>query len=170
MAIEIKILGALWSYQLNSTANLANLAQFWGKWAGLAVLFIWYLQKGSKDFAFFNCHGCWIFFLCETHCYFCPHILWVYYFRLSQCVMGRDSLVSCDKGTEVQGQRDIGTSSKSYQGMCRDEIVKFCHGTGRDRMALWHFGAVFWQSVLFRSGTGHRTEGKKESEKNPFPV
>ena len=27
------------SYQLNSTADLANLAQFWGKWAGLAVLF-----------------------------------------------------------------------------------------------------------------------------------
>ena len=30
-----------WSYQLNSTADLANLAQFWGKWAGLAVLFSW---------------------------------------------------------------------------------------------------------------------------------
>ena len=29
------------SYQLNSTANLANLVQFWGKWAGLAVLFGW---------------------------------------------------------------------------------------------------------------------------------
>ena len=27
------------SYQLNSTANLANLAQFLGKWAGLTVLF-----------------------------------------------------------------------------------------------------------------------------------
>ena len=27
-----------------------------------------------------------IFILCEIHCYFCPHILWVYYFRLSQCV------------------------------------------------------------------------------------
>ena len=33
--------GPFWSYQLNSTANLANLAQFWGKWAGLAVLFSW---------------------------------------------------------------------------------------------------------------------------------
>ena len=30
-----------WSYQLNSTANLANLAQFLGKWAELAVLFSW---------------------------------------------------------------------------------------------------------------------------------
>ena len=30
-----------WSYQLNSTADLANLAHFWGKWAGLAVLFSW---------------------------------------------------------------------------------------------------------------------------------
>ena len=29
------------SYQLNSTADLANLAQVWGKWAGLAVLFSW---------------------------------------------------------------------------------------------------------------------------------
>ena len=26
-----------WSYQLNSTANLVNLAQFWGKWAGLST-------------------------------------------------------------------------------------------------------------------------------------
>ena len=30
-----------WSYQLISTADLANLAIFWGKWAGLAVLFSW---------------------------------------------------------------------------------------------------------------------------------
>ena len=27
-----------WNSQLNSTDNLANLVQFWGKWAGLAVL------------------------------------------------------------------------------------------------------------------------------------
>ena len=40
MAIEkIKILGAVWSYQLNRTANSARLARFCGKWAGLAVLF-----------------------------------------------------------------------------------------------------------------------------------
>ena len=41
MAIEkkSKSLGLFWSYQLNNTANLANLAQFGGKWAGLAVLF-----------------------------------------------------------------------------------------------------------------------------------
>ena len=38
MAIEkIKIL-QFWSCQLNSTADLANLAQFWDKWAGLARL------------------------------------------------------------------------------------------------------------------------------------
>ena len=30
-----------WSYQLNSTANQANLPHFLGKWAGLAVLFSW---------------------------------------------------------------------------------------------------------------------------------
>ena len=30
-----------WSYQLNSTANSAHLARSWGKWAGLALLFIW---------------------------------------------------------------------------------------------------------------------------------
>jgi hypothetical protein len=42
MAIEkINILGAFWSYQLNSTTNLAHLAHFLGKWAGLAVLFSW---------------------------------------------------------------------------------------------------------------------------------
>ena len=38
---KIKILGALFCYQLNSTANLANLAQFRGKWTRLAVLFSW---------------------------------------------------------------------------------------------------------------------------------
>ena len=42
MAIEeIKILGAVLSYQLNSSANLAHLAHFICKWAGLAVLFSW---------------------------------------------------------------------------------------------------------------------------------
>ena len=40
------------SYQLNSTADLANLAQFLGKWAGLTVLFSWQLQNGSQDFHF----------------------------------------------------------------------------------------------------------------------
>ena len=42
MAIEkkIKILGGpFWSYQLNSTANLAHLPRNWAKWAELAVLF-----------------------------------------------------------------------------------------------------------------------------------
>ena len=28
---------------------------------------------------------CLIFILYEIHCYFCPHIFWVYYFSLSQC-------------------------------------------------------------------------------------
>ena len=45
MAIEkIKILGAIWSYQLNSTANPAHLLQNWAKLAKLtklAVLFSW---------------------------------------------------------------------------------------------------------------------------------
>ena len=42
MAIEkIKIMGPLWSYQLNCTANSAPLAYFCGKWAELAVLFSW---------------------------------------------------------------------------------------------------------------------------------
>ena len=76
-----------WSYQLNSTANLANLAQFWGKWAGLAVLFSWYLQNGSQDFHFFNCPGCQIFISLEIHCYLCPHIFWVYYFSIRQYVI-----------------------------------------------------------------------------------
>jgi hypothetical protein len=31
--------GPFWSYQLNSTANSAHFAQFFGKWAKLAVLF-----------------------------------------------------------------------------------------------------------------------------------
>ena len=42
MAIEkIKILGAVLSYQVNSTANSAHLAHLLGKWAGLALLFSW---------------------------------------------------------------------------------------------------------------------------------
>ena len=74
------------SYQLNSTADQAHLPQNWTKLAKLAVLFSWQLQKGAPNFDFFNCHGCLIFILCEIHCYFCPHILWPYYFRLSQSV------------------------------------------------------------------------------------
>ena len=39
MGIEkIKILGAVWNYQLNSTANSAHLPRNWAKWAALAVL------------------------------------------------------------------------------------------------------------------------------------
>ena len=67
------------SFQLNSTADLA---QFWGKWAGLAVLFILQLQNVSQDF---HCPWCRILNLCEIHCYLCPNIFWVYYFSHSQC-------------------------------------------------------------------------------------
>ena len=74
-----------WSYQLDSTADLANLAKFWGKRAELAVLLSWLLQNDSQDFHFFDCPGCWIFILCEIHCYLCPHIFWVYHFSLRQC-------------------------------------------------------------------------------------
>ena len=35
-------------YQLNCTANSAHMANFCGKWAGLAVLFSWQLQIMSK--------------------------------------------------------------------------------------------------------------------------
>ena len=38
---KIKILGLFWSYQLDSIANPARLAQKWAKWAELAVLFSW---------------------------------------------------------------------------------------------------------------------------------
>ena len=38
---KIEILGAIWVYQLNSTANLAHLAHFGDKWVGLAVLSSW---------------------------------------------------------------------------------------------------------------------------------
>ena len=44
--------GPFWSYQPNSMANLANVARFVGKWAGLAVLSSWYLQNGPQDFDF----------------------------------------------------------------------------------------------------------------------
>ena len=74
------------SYQLNSTANSAHLAKNWAKLAKWAVLFRWQLLYGSQDFDSFNCHRCRLFISCEIHCYFCPHIFWVYYFSLSQCV------------------------------------------------------------------------------------
>ena len=42
MAIEkIKILGAVLELPAKNTANLAHLAHFWGKWAGLALLSGW---------------------------------------------------------------------------------------------------------------------------------
>ena len=55
---KIKILGAVWSYQLNSTANSAHFAGFLGEWAKLAVLFRWWLQNGPQDFDFSNCPEC----------------------------------------------------------------------------------------------------------------
>ena len=51
-----------WSYQLNSTANPAHLPQNWAKLAKSAVLFSWYVQNGSQDLNFFNCHGCQTFY------------------------------------------------------------------------------------------------------------
>ena len=58
--------GLFWSYHLNSTAHFANLAQFWGKWAGLTVLFSWYVApKRHTGFLFFqlswvpNIHFMW---------------------------------------------------------------------------------------------------------------
>jgi hypothetical protein len=38
---KIKSWGLFWSHQVNSTANLAYLAHFLGKWAGLVVLSSW---------------------------------------------------------------------------------------------------------------------------------
>jgi hypothetical protein len=38
---KLKSWGLFWSYQLNSTANLANLANLSGKWAKLTVLSSW---------------------------------------------------------------------------------------------------------------------------------
>ena len=79
---KLKSWELFWSYQPNSTANPVHLSQNWAK---LAVLFSWLLQNGSQDFDFFNCHEGRLFNLCETHCYFCPQILWAFHFSLSQC-------------------------------------------------------------------------------------
>ena len=73
---KLKSWGPFWSYQLNSTTNPAYLPQNLDKLAKLAVLFSWYLQNGPQDFNFFNCPGCWIFILCEIHCYLCPPKSW----------------------------------------------------------------------------------------------
>jgi hypothetical protein len=60
MAIEKKSKSwdSFWSYQLNSTADSAQLAHFHGKWSGLAVLSSWQFQNSPQDLDFFNCHGC----------------------------------------------------------------------------------------------------------------
>ena len=61
--------GPFWSYQLNSTANLANFARNGIDWQ--CQLFSWQLKYGPL---FFNCPGCRITILSEIHCYLCPHI------------------------------------------------------------------------------------------------
>ena len=69
--IKFKSWGPFWSYQLNSTPNLAHLPRNWAKWvkwAELAVLFSCWLQNGSLDFDFFNCHGCQTFIMYKIHC------------------------------------------------------------------------------------------------------
>jgi hypothetical protein len=50
---KLKSWEPFWSYQLNSTANLAHLPRNRAEWAELAVLFSWYLQNGPQDFGFF---------------------------------------------------------------------------------------------------------------------
>ena len=74
-----------WRYQLNSTTDLSNLAQFWGKWVGLVVLVSWYLRNGSQDFRFFNCLGCRIFILCEIYWDPCPRIFHTWYTIYRNC-------------------------------------------------------------------------------------
>ena len=76
-------------YQLNSAANLAKLAQFWGKWAGLAVLFSWYLLNSSQDFHSFNCSRCRMFILFDIHWDPCPQIFQGYHFFYRYCEQGR---------------------------------------------------------------------------------
>ena len=48
----MKILGAVWSHQLNSTANPAHLPQNWAKLAKSTVLFSWYLQTAPRILIF----------------------------------------------------------------------------------------------------------------------
>ena len=77
---KIKILEAT-GYQQYSTANpfTSKLGQM-GQISSLAGTF----KTASR--IFINYLGCQTFILCEIHCYLCPHIFWVYYFSLSQCV------------------------------------------------------------------------------------
>ena len=70
--------GRFWDmYQLNSTANSAHSARFFGERAKLAVQFSsWQLRNRPQYFNFFNCPGCPILILCEIHCYICPPKNW----------------------------------------------------------------------------------------------
>ena len=49
-----KFLEPFWSYQLYSTVSLDNLAQFWGRWAGLAVLLAGSSKTAPRIFLFFQ--------------------------------------------------------------------------------------------------------------------
>ena len=69
--------GPLRSYQLNSSANSANLPQKWAKWAKLAVLISWQLQNGPQDFGFLNWHGCQTLILAEIHCYLSTRVIFI---------------------------------------------------------------------------------------------
>ena len=75
-------------------------------------------KRAPRILIFFNCHGCSIFILCEIHCYFCPHILWVYYFRLSQCDLR--SIITNAKipknQRNIQLLKAIVMTSKDFEG------------------------------------------------------
>ena len=67
------------------------------------------LQNGSQEFDFFNCLGCQIFILCAIHCYFCPHIFWVYYSCLSHCgpFVKKKKVIVLSKLTKIYSQNRI---------------------------------------------------------------
>ena len=52
--MPIEKIKPFWSYQINSTANLAHLPQEWAKLAKSAVLFSCSLPNGSHNFDFFS--------------------------------------------------------------------------------------------------------------------
>ena len=83
----MKILGAVMELPAKQLCQSRPFTSKLGKIGQIGSVVQLVAPNGSKDFAFFNSHGCRLFILCEIRCYFCPYIFWVYYFSLSQCVL-----------------------------------------------------------------------------------
>ena len=105
------------SYQLSSTADLANLDQVEVNGLDWQCCLAGSSKTAPQDLNFFHCHGCRLFILCEIHRYFCPHIFWLCYFSLSQYVLRAPPLGF----TEIPAALSI----DCFRGLSKEKKIKF---------------------------------------------